>query len=223
MFIKIKKNCGIQMEHNGLEKGRLVPVTSNFLLNLNQVAEVSFYTIKERKTRLDLEGHEIELPLQTRVIHLQMSYLYATYKETINGSTGDKVILNSLFSAQHAFQPCKPKALANITGIKQPTQPETVIFNRITDHILPCQRPIKTKTGLIGTDTFTLQHIRFNTVQLLGALIPVVPLRNRIRINQKTVTGTAFGALPGNFNRVGFSCQTAGFKVDTDQATDSSR
>lgn len=88
MFIKIKKNCGIQMEHNGLEKGRLVPVTSNFLLNLNQVAEVSFYTIKERKTRLDLEGHELELPLQTRVIHLQMSYLYATYKETINGNKG---------------------------------------------------------------------------------------------------------------------------------------
>ncbi|MBA4501172.1 hypothetical protein [Marinobacterium marinum] len=88
MFIKIKKNCGIQMEHNGLEKRRLVPVTSNFLLNLDQVAEISFYTIKERKTRFDLEGHEFELPLQTRVIHLQMSYLYATYKETINGNKG---------------------------------------------------------------------------------------------------------------------------------------
>lgn len=88
MFIKIKKNCGIQMEHNGLEKRRLVPVTSNFLLNLDHVAEVSFYTIKDRKTRLDLEGHEFELPLRTKVIHLQMSYLYATYKESINGNKG---------------------------------------------------------------------------------------------------------------------------------------
>ncbi len=88
MFIKIKKNCNIQMEHNGLEKGRLVPVTSTFLLNLDQVAEASFYTIKERKVRQDLEGHDIELPLRTRVIHLQMTYLYATYKETINGNKG---------------------------------------------------------------------------------------------------------------------------------------
>ena len=76
------------MGHNVLEKRRLVPVTSNFLLNLTQVAEASFYTIKDRKVRQDLEGHEFELPLQTRVIHLQMTYLYATYKETINGNKG---------------------------------------------------------------------------------------------------------------------------------------
>ncbi|MBR9827270.1 MAG: hypothetical protein GYB41_01240 [Oceanospirillales bacterium] len=88
MFIKIKKNSGIQMEHNGLEQRHLVPVTSNFLLNLNQVAEISFYSIKERKTRFDLEGHELDLPAQTHVIHLQMSYLYATYKDNINGNKG---------------------------------------------------------------------------------------------------------------------------------------
>ncbi|WP_245578266.1 hypothetical protein [Marinobacterium litorale] len=88
MFIKIKKNLGIYMEHNGLEKQRLVPVTSNFLLNLNHVAEASFYTIKERKIRYDLEGHEFELPTNTRVVHLQMHFLYASRKETINGNKG---------------------------------------------------------------------------------------------------------------------------------------
>jgi len=88
MLIKIKKNLGIYMEHNGLEKQRLVPVTSNFLLNFDHIAEVSFYTLRERKTRYDLEGHEFELPINTRVIHLQMAYLYATRKETIHGNKG---------------------------------------------------------------------------------------------------------------------------------------
>ncbi|MDI3325499.1 hypothetical protein QKW35_14040 [Pontibacterium granulatum] len=88
MFIKIRKNCGIYMEHNGLEKRHLVPVTSNFLINLSHVAEVSFYTIKESKTRFDLEHHELTVPVNTRVIHLQMSYLYGSYKETVRETKG---------------------------------------------------------------------------------------------------------------------------------------
>ncbi|WP_286238168.1 hypothetical protein [Neptuniibacter halophilus] len=88
MFIKVRKNCGIYMEHNGLEQGHLVPVTSNFLINLNQVAEVSFYTIKESKTRYDLEHHAVTVPPHTRVIHLQMSYLFGSYKETVGDKKG---------------------------------------------------------------------------------------------------------------------------------------
>lgn len=88
MFIKIRKNCGIYMEHNGLVKNHLVPVTSNFLINLSHVAEVSFYTIKESKTRFDLEHHELTVPINTRVIHLQMSYLYGSYKETLRETKG---------------------------------------------------------------------------------------------------------------------------------------
>lgn len=88
MFIKIRKNCGIYMEHNGLENRHLVPVTSNFLINLSHVAEVSFYTIKENKTRFDLEHHELTVPVNTRVIHLQMSYLYGSYKETLRETKG---------------------------------------------------------------------------------------------------------------------------------------
>lgn len=77
MFIKIKKNSGISMQHNGVDKRHIVPVTSNFLLNLNLVAEASFYTLKETKVRYDLEQHAIELPMHTAVIHLQMNYIYA--------------------------------------------------------------------------------------------------------------------------------------------------
>lgn len=87
MFIKVRKNCGIYMEHNGLENRHLVPVTSNFMINLNHVAEASFYTIKEAKVRYDLEHHEVTVPPHTRVIHLQMSYLHGSYKETIEGKS----------------------------------------------------------------------------------------------------------------------------------------
>ncbi|WP_409522833.1 hypothetical protein [Nitrincola sp. MINF-07-Sa-05] len=88
MFIKIKKNCGILMEHNGIDKRHIVPVTSNFLLNLDQVAEASFYTLKEEKTRLDLDGHRVVLDEHTSVVHLQMSYMYAFYTENKNGKQG---------------------------------------------------------------------------------------------------------------------------------------
>lgn len=77
MYLKIKKHQGIFMQHNGIDKRYIVMVTSNFLLNLDQVAEVSFYTLKETKTRQDLEGRHLEFPTHSSVIHLQMSYAYA--------------------------------------------------------------------------------------------------------------------------------------------------
>lgn len=77
MFIKIKKNSGISMQHNGIDKRHIVPVTSNFLLNLNLVAEASFYTLKEDKVRYDLDQRPVELPMHTAVIHLQMNYVYS--------------------------------------------------------------------------------------------------------------------------------------------------
>jgi hypothetical protein len=91
MFIKIKKNCGIFMEHNGLEKQHWVPVTSNFLINLDHVAEVSFYTIKEKRTRYDLENHQFAVQPHTRVLPVHMAYTYSTMKENINGNKGNLV------------------------------------------------------------------------------------------------------------------------------------
>ncbi len=85
MFIKIKKNCGIYMEHNGMEKGIIIPVTSHFLINLNQVAEISFYTIKEEKLRHTVDHGPFSIPPNSRVIHLTMDYRYSSHQEDSPG------------------------------------------------------------------------------------------------------------------------------------------
>ncbi|RDE24970.1 hypothetical protein DV711_05195 [Motiliproteus coralliicola] len=81
MFIKIKKNCGILMENNAMDQGIVVPVSSNFLINLNQVAEISFYTLKESKKRQNIDHAELVIPTNTRVIHLTMDYRYESHQE----------------------------------------------------------------------------------------------------------------------------------------------
>ena len=86
MFIKIKKNCGILMENNAMETGIVVPVSSNFLINLNQVAEISFYTLKESKTAPEYRSRtELVIPTNTRVIHLTMDYRYESHQEDRDG------------------------------------------------------------------------------------------------------------------------------------------
>lgn len=87
MFIKIKKNCGIYMEQNGLDKNIVVPVTSNFLINLSQVAEISFYSLKEDKIRDSIDQDKFTIPQSSRVIHLQMSYHYSWHQENAGKRT----------------------------------------------------------------------------------------------------------------------------------------
>ncbi|MFT5722607.1 MAG: hypothetical protein ACI9W6_002940 [Motiliproteus sp.] len=91
MFIKIKKNCGILMENNAMESGMLIPVSSNFLLNLNQVAEISFYSLKENKQRQTLEHGPLTVPMNTRVIHMTMDYRYSSHEENRGGSRNRQI------------------------------------------------------------------------------------------------------------------------------------
>ncbi|MEH6472741.1 MAG: hypothetical protein V7752_15970 [Halopseudomonas sp.] len=91
MFIKIKKNCGILMENNAMESGIVVPVSSNFLINLNQVAEISFYSIKENKQRQNLEHEAFTIPINTRIIHLTMDYRYSSHEEDRPGFTNRQI------------------------------------------------------------------------------------------------------------------------------------
>ncbi len=91
MFIKVKKNCGILMENNAMESGSVVPVSSNFLINLGQVAEISFYTIKEDKQRQNLEHGAFTIPKNTRVIHLTMDYRYSSYQEDRPGFSNRQI------------------------------------------------------------------------------------------------------------------------------------
>lgn len=74
MFIKVRKNSHIYMQNNDTGKDAIVPVTSHFYLNLQQVAELSTYTLKEAKEKSALDGKTISIPKSTRVVHLKMCY-----------------------------------------------------------------------------------------------------------------------------------------------------
>jgi hypothetical protein len=114
MFIKIKKNCGILMENNAMETGICVPVSSNFLINLNQVAEISFYTIKENKQRQTLEHEQFTIPTHTRVIHLTMDYRYSSHEEARPGYSNRQINQRAYYKL--FFLPESPGAYEELRG-----------------------------------------------------------------------------------------------------------
>jgi hypothetical protein len=91
MFLEVRKNPKIYVQHNGMDSQYLAPVTSNFRINLSLIAEASTYSIKEVKTRKSLDGLDIELPISTRIIHLEMSYTHSTHK-TARGTTNEHTV-----------------------------------------------------------------------------------------------------------------------------------
>jgi hypothetical protein len=80
MFIEVKKSPQVYVQHNAMDKQYLAPVTSNFKINLSLIAEISTYSIKEVKTKKSLDGLDFEVPINSRVIHLEMSYTHSTHK-----------------------------------------------------------------------------------------------------------------------------------------------
>ncbi|WP_207063831.1 hypothetical protein [Motiliproteus sp. SC1-56] len=114
MFIKIKKNCGIYMEHAALDKGMVVPVTSNFLINLDQVAEISFYTLKEDKARETLDHGPFTIPKSTRVIHLTMDYRYSSHQEDRPGQLNRMINQRAYYKL--FFLPECPGEYENLRG-----------------------------------------------------------------------------------------------------------
>ncbi len=91
MFIKVKKNCGILMENNAMDTGSVVQVSSNFLINLNLVAEISFYSVKEDKQRQNLKHETFTIPKNTRIIHLTMDYRYSSHEEARPGFSNRQI------------------------------------------------------------------------------------------------------------------------------------
>ena len=85
MFLKIKKSRGIMMCHNGMDKNMVVDVTSNFLINMGHIGEISFYSQHEPRTRDGLNGRSFTQPTGTLVIHLRMAHTYATYSDELDG------------------------------------------------------------------------------------------------------------------------------------------
>ena len=80
MFIEVKKNPQVYVQHKDMDNQYLAPVTSNFRVNLGLIAEISTYTIKEVKHKKTLDGLDFELPINSRVIHLEMSYTHSSHK-----------------------------------------------------------------------------------------------------------------------------------------------
>ena len=104
MFLKIKKDRGIQMNTNGMDRKLVVGVTSNFLINMGHIGEISFYSQHDPRERVDLEGRSFTQPTGTLVIHLQMAHTYATFHETLEGGTGrrrEKVYYKLYFAPEN--------------------------------------------------------------------------------------------------------------------------
>ena len=80
MFLEVRKNPKVYAQHNAMDSQYLAPVTSNFRINLGFIAEASIYSIKEVTTRKSLDGHNLELPINSHVIHLEMSYTHSTHE-----------------------------------------------------------------------------------------------------------------------------------------------
>ncbi|MEH6582452.1 MAG: hypothetical protein V7754_11000 [Halioglobus sp.] len=80
MLLEVRKNPQIYVQHNAMDAQYLAPATSNFRINLGLIAEVSLYSIKEVTTKKSLDGRDLELPINTRVIHLEMSYTHSTHE-----------------------------------------------------------------------------------------------------------------------------------------------
>ena len=80
MFIEVKKNPQVYLQHNGMDNQYLAPVTSSFRINLGLIAEISTYSIKEKKIKKTLDGMDFEIPVGTHLIHLEMSYTHTSHK-----------------------------------------------------------------------------------------------------------------------------------------------
>jgi len=100
MFLKIKKNRGIQVNHNGMSKSLVVDVGSDFLINLAHIGEVSFYSQSEPRERVNLNNRPFTQPPGTKVVHLQMSHTHASFKED-DGRVHQKVYYKLYFSPEN--------------------------------------------------------------------------------------------------------------------------
>ncbi|MEE8057949.1 MAG: hypothetical protein V3T17_08945 [Pseudomonadales bacterium] len=96
MYIEVKKGPQVYVQHKSMDSQYLAPVTSNFRINLGLIAEVSIYTIKDVKTQKTLDGLDFEIPINTRVIHLEMSYTHSTHQAG-EGTTNEHTVNERYF------------------------------------------------------------------------------------------------------------------------------
>jgi len=103
MFVQVKKNSQVFVQNKDMANKSLAPVTSTFRINLNLVAEASFYSIKEVKQRQLLDGKGIELPVGTKVVHLIMSYTHSVH--SVEKGTDKEHSINDRYFYKLVFMP----------------------------------------------------------------------------------------------------------------------
>ena len=115
MFIEVKKNPQVFVQHKDMDPSFLAPLTSNFRINVGLIAEVSTYTIKETKTKKSLDGQDFEVPINTRIIHLEMSYTHSTHKAAVG--TPNEHTVNERYSYKLVFLPAADDEFLRIRNI----------------------------------------------------------------------------------------------------------
>jgi hypothetical protein len=79
MFLEIRKSPAIFIQNKDMGLNYVAQLTSNIRINLNLVAEISIYTIKEDKERLLLDGKPFLVPKDSHAVHLEMMYTHSTH------------------------------------------------------------------------------------------------------------------------------------------------
>lgn len=82
MLINIRKSSVIYFNTNDTPQGRLINLSSHLYLNLQQITELSHYTITSATQRLSLDGKPLQVPAETKVIHFTMAPTFASYTDS---------------------------------------------------------------------------------------------------------------------------------------------
>lgn len=115
MFLLVKKNPLIYIQTNAMDSQHVAPVTSNLRINMNLIAELSRYRLKEDKIKLDLSSQQVVLPTDTQVIHLEMSYTQSTQK--FYAGTDKEHTINERYFYKLIFMPGAEADFAHMRNI----------------------------------------------------------------------------------------------------------
>ncbi|MFT6758154.1 MAG: hypothetical protein ACJA0M_002040 [Chitinophagales bacterium] len=80
MFLEIRKSPAIFIQNKDMGLNYVAQLTSNIRINLNLVAEISIYSIKEDKQRMLLDGTSFWVPKDSHAVHLEMMYTHSTHR-----------------------------------------------------------------------------------------------------------------------------------------------
>ena len=78
MFLEVRRGPKTFVQHKDMDSQFLAPVNSNFRINMDLIAELSVYSLKEDKHKKGLDNQPLIVPMNSLVIHLEMLYTHST-------------------------------------------------------------------------------------------------------------------------------------------------